>query len=437
MSHSATCEPAEPASNGAADLLGHNVSESSPSAKTLRGDTGPRPHILFLIDQLCETGGAERVLLNMIRLLPKDKFRCSLATFKLDSSVDLFRQIPCPVHVFPLRRTYGWSGLQAALKLRELIRSQHVKIVHTFFETSDIWGGLVAKLSGCPVLISSRRDMGILRSGKHRWAYRVMGPLFDRVLTVSDEVRGFCVRQDHLDPEKVITVYSGIELDKIRTSNGSETLRRDVGLAPSWVPLLTKEGSGEVHTHLVTAVGHIRKVKGFDIFIQAAAIVRREFPQAEFLILGDVHEPEHLHELQELTRSLDLTETVRFLGSSDDVFSVLKMSDVFCLPSRSEGFSNALLEAMACGLPCVATRVGGNAEAIEDSVSGFLVPPEDPGPMADRILQLLRQPEAARRLGEAGRKRVEEKFTAQAMIANLTAIYNGLLSGASRRSPSA
>ena len=107
---------------------------SSPAvAKEDQGRSSGRPHILFLIDQLCEAGGAERVLLNMVRLLPKDKFRCSLATFKLDARVDLFREIPCPVHVVRLRRTYGWSGLRAAYELRALIRSQRVNIVHTFF----------------------------------------------------------------------------------------------------------------------------------------------------------------------------------------------------------------------------------------------------------------------------------------------------------------
>jgi glycosyltransferase involved in cell wall biosynthesis len=113
------------------------------------------------------------------------------------------------------------------------------------------------------------------------------------------------------------------------------------------------------------------------------------------------------------------------------------MSDVFCLPSRSEGFSNALLEAMACALPCVATRVGGNAEAIEDGVSGFLVAPQDPDLIADRLLRLLRQPEAGRHMGQAARQRVEEKFTVEAMMANLTAVYDGLLGSADLASPAA
>jgi L-malate glycosyltransferase len=391
--------------NGAASGLAERTVVDAPASQ--------RRHVLFLIDQLCEPGGAERALLNMIRLLPEDRFRVSLATFKLDSRVELFRKIPCPIHVFPLRRTYGWTGLVTARKIRTLIRSEHVDIVHTFFETSDLWGGLVAKLSGRILLISSRRDMGILRGNMHRLAYRVMGRLYDLVVTVSEEVRSYCVKEDRLDPPKVVTLYNGIELDKIRASHGIDGLRDSLGLTKA--------------SHLITTVGHIRKIKGVDIFIRAAAVVRREFPAAAFLIIGNGDEPQHLQDLHELTRSLGLTETVRFLGTSEKVFSLLKMSDAFVLPSRSEGFSNALLEAMACGLPCVATKVGGNAEAIEDDVSGFIVPPEDPETMAERILTLLRNPAKARLMGQAAAAVVQERFTAPAMIARLVGIYSGLL----------
>lgn len=395
------------------------AAEGSPGLREGNGgDRSPaqRPHILFLIDQLCESGGAERALLSIIRLLPKDRFRCSLATFKLDSGIEIFRHIPCPVHVFPLRRTYGWSGVATARKLRALIRSQRAEIVHTFFETSDLWGGLVAKLSGCPVLISSRRDMGILRSAKHRIAYRLLAPIADQVLTVSEEVRQFCLRQDGLPPSKVVTLYNGIEVERFAAAPDRDRLRQKMGLAEA--------------SHLVTTLGHIRRVKGIDTLVRAAAVVRREFPRALFLVIGDVSEPQHFRELQALCREQGTAETVRFLGPSEDVAALLKMSDLFCLPSRSEGFSNALVEAMACGLPCVVTRVGGNAEAIEDNVSGFVVPPDDPEPLADRILRLLRRPDTAKRMGQAGQKTVEEKFTAQAMMAQLTGIYDRLIAAA-------
>jgi len=377
------------------------------------GRIGSKVHILFLIDELCEPGGAERVLLNMIRRMPQDRFRCSLATFDLDPNIAIFRDLPCPAYVFPIQRTYGASGFRAALKLRKLIRSQHVEILHTFHETSDTWGSLVAKWSGCPVLVSSRRDMGILRSAKHRMAYRLLSPMFDQVLTVSEEVRRFCIQQDNLHPSKVLTLYNGIDLERVAAARCPDDLRQRLGLAQA--------------SHLIVTVGHVRRVKGFDTFIQAAEIVRREFPRAVFLVVGDVSEPEHYRELQALIEQQGCAENVRFLGPSEDVFGFLKMSDVFCLLSRSEGFSNALLEAMACELPCVATRVSGTVEAIEDGVSGFLVATEDAESAADRILRLLRQPEEAKRMGQAGRKTVEEKFTVEGMMDKLTAVYDSLV----------
>ena len=371
------------------------------------------PHVLFLIDQLCELGGAERVLLNMARLLPRDQFRCSLATFKVAPEFDMRRHVSCPFYLFPLRRTYDWNAWKMALKLRELIRSAGVDIVHTFFESSDIWGGLVAKLSGCPVLISSRRDMGILRSPKHKLAYRAVRPLFDRVLTVSEEVRAFSLAEDHLDPEKVITVYNGIELEMACEPRQEDVLRRRLQLEDS--------------SPVITTVGHIRRVKGIDNFVQAAAIVRREFPEARFLVAGQVLDPQYFQELQVLTESLQLTESVNFVGAIDPIYPLLRISNIFCLLSRSEGLSNALLEAMACGLPCVATQVGGNKETVEANATGFLVPADDPKLAADRILALLRNPADAKVMGEAGRALVSRKFTAQAMMDHLCRLYHSVL----------
>jgi glycosyltransferase involved in cell wall biosynthesis len=372
-----------------------------------------RTHVLFLIDQLCEMGGAERSLLNMIRLLPKDRFRCTLVTFKIDPRLGVFENFPCPWRLFPLRRTYDWNALQVALRLNRLIRAQQVRIVHTFFETSDLWGSLVAKLSGVPALISSRRDMGILRASKHQPAYRVLSRLYNLVLAVSDEVRAFCIRHDGLNPEKVLTLYNGIEIERIAAVTDAATLRASMGLGGA--------------SHLVSTVAHVRPVKGLDILIRAAATVCQEFPRAMFLVIGDVHAPRHFQELLKLTESLGLKENVRFVGPSEDVFSLLKMSDVFCLPSRSEGFSNALLEAMACSLPCVATRVGGNSEALEEGRSGFLIESENPHALADRIRTLLRHPERAREMGREGRRMVEAKFTMQAMMSRLVELYDGTL----------
>jgi len=372
----------------------------------------PEPtHVLFIIDELCRLGGAERTLLRLIRLLPPEKYHASLVTFRLDPEV--FHDFPCPFHFLPLRRTYDFNAAKMGLKLRKLIRSENVTIAHTFFETSDLWAGPIARLSGVPVLISSRRDLGILRASKHHLAYRFVNRFFDRVLAVSQEVRNYCIAEDGLPPEKVLTLYNGIELDQVAARDSTAVSHADLGCAEA--------------SHLIITAANIRRVKGLDVLLQAAAIVQREFPRAVFLIAGGVLEQEYSRELEELTRSLALSNTVKFLGAKKDVMPLLAISDVFCLPSRSEGFSNALVEAMASGLPCVATRVGGNAEALAEGESGFIVEADDPQAMAERILVLLRDPELRRRMGRRGKETVESRFSAHSMITRLVGVYDELL----------
>jgi glycosyltransferase involved in cell wall biosynthesis len=369
--------------------------------------------VLFMIDQICEMGGAERVFLNTIRLLPKDRFRCSIITFKIDPSLGIFDSLPCPHQVLPLRNTYDWNSVRVAQKIRNMVRDEKVDIVHTFFETSDLWGGLVSKMSGARALVSSRRDMGILRSKKHDLGYRIMNPWFDRVLTVSEQVRQFCIQKDHLAPDKVLTLYNGLELDNIPHTNGTSSLRSSLGITPT--------------TPVVVTVGHIRRIKGIDVLVETAAKVAREVPDAVFLVVGRNSEPAHVRELEALIEKLGVQKNVRFLGETENIHPLLKMSNVFFLPSRSEGFSNALIEAMARGLPCVATRVGGNGEAIDEGRSGFLVENEDAATAADRIVWLLRNTAQAKKMGEAGREIVETKFTAEVMMERLIALYDGLL----------
>lgn len=372
-----------------------------------------RPHILYLIDILWGLAGGEGALLRTARLLPKDRFRCSIGTFRLRPGLPMLDDCPWPVYEFPLQRAFGADALRMAMKLREFIRSQKVDIVHTFFPAADLWGGLVARLSGCPVLVSSRRDMGILCSAKHRFAYRLLNPLFDQVQTVSDAVRDYAIRSGGLDPARVVTIPNGIEMDRIAAANHSAELRSSLELPDASPVVLT--------------VGHLRRVKGTDVLIRAAARVCREYPQAVFLIAGSAHEPEFYGEIKDLVQHLGLERNVRFLGGSDNVWSLLKLCDVFCLPSRSEGMSNALLEAMAAGLPCVATAVGGTPEVIEDGRSGYTVPSEDDAAVAERILSLLADPARAREMGDAARGVVERRFSARRMVDEVVRAYEGLL----------
>ena len=377
--------------------------------------TGNPIHVLYLIDVLWGLGGAEGVLLRIPKLLPKDRYRCTIGTFRLRLSSAVRDQLPCPVREFPVKRVFGMGALKSALDLKRFIRSERVQIVHTFFESADLLGGLVAKLSGVPVVISSRRDMGILRSAKHHIAYRLMSPLFNQVQAVSGAVREQTIRADRIDPNKVVTIPNGIEIEKLAAANASAALRDELSL--------------EDASPLIVTVGHIRRVKGYDMLLRTAEEVCRVHPKAIFLIVGSVQEPDCYRDLRDLVRQLDLERNVRFLGKmeNDSVWSLLKLCDVFCQPSRSEGMSNALLEAMGCGLPCVATGVGGTPEVLEDGVTGYIVPSEDHQAAATRILSLLGDPERARNMGRLAQRVVGERFSAQSMIRSMVGTYDQLL----------
>ncbi len=365
------------------------------------------PHVLLVLDQFPKTlGGGERVVLNLAALLPKYGYRASILTFSVHPESAGLKSPPCPIYVLPLQRTYDLTALRAAFELREFLRLQQVQIVHTFFESSDLWAGFVTKSMSKAKLIWSRRDMGILRTRKHNIAYRLMAGAPDAVFAVSEQVRRHCIEVDRIDSARVQTIYNGVNLADWNTAS-----------RPAKAP-------GEL---LVTTIGNIRRVKGHDIFIKAAALIVPRFPKVSFSIAGDVLEADYFLELQTLVRDLKLSDHFRFVGGITNLAEHLSMADIFVLPSRSEGFSNAIVEAMAAALPVVATSVGGNAEAVEDGVTGLLVPAEDPVALSAAITRLLSDPSQARAMGIAGKSRAAENLTTEAMMNRITTAYRDLL----------
>ncbi|GGA76520.1 glycosyl transferase [Edaphobacter acidisoli] len=377
-----------------------SVASPDPSRESL-------PHVLLVVDQLPKTlGGGERIVLKLAGLLPAYGYRASILTFAADPQSPAFKSPPCPIYLLPLRRTYDLQALRAAFELKRFLHQQQIQIVQTFFESSDLWAGLVAKKLAKTALIWSRRDMGILRAGKHHLAYRLMAGVPDAVFAVSEQVRQHCIDVDHIDPSRVQTIYNGLDLAIWNA------------IAP---PTRT---SSEVH---IATVGNVRRVKGHDVLIKAAAEIVRHFPGTTFSIAGAVMEPEYFAELETLVRDLNLLGRFHFVGNITDLHEYLAAADIFVLPSRSEGFSNAIIEAMAASLPVVATNVGGNAEAVQHGTSGFIVPPDDADKLANAVIQLLNDTPRAKSMGAAGRKIVEENFTTAAMMSKTTAIYKNLL----------
>jgi glycosyltransferase involved in cell wall biosynthesis len=366
------------------------------------------PHVLLVLDQFPESlGGGERVALKLAELLPQYGYRVSILTFGIHPKSNALRQAKCPIYLLPLQRVYDFNAIRASFALRDFLRSERVQIVQTFFESSDLWAGFVTKAMSDARLIWSRRDMGILRAPKHRLAYRLMARMPDAVFAVSDQVRRHCVEVDRIDPQRAFTIYNGIDLS-------------------IWPPVTR----AAIHSKEITisTVGNIRRIKGHDVLVRAAARVVELHPQVQFKVAGDVLEPQYFAELLQLVGGLGLTSNFHFVGGKSDLTEFLIGTDIFVLPSRSEGFSNAVIEAMATSLPVVATDVGGNAEAVIDGVNGYIVGANDVDTLFQAIEKLIAEPTNAIAMGVAGRDLVIEKFTIDAMMTSVAARYRELLS---------
>jgi L-malate glycosyltransferase len=364
------------------------------------------PHVLLVVDQFPKNlGGGERIVLKLAALLPQYGYRVSILTFFVHAECAALASPVCPVFVLPLKSTYNLTALRAAFDLRALIKQQKIQIVQTFFESSDIWAGFVTKALSKAKLIWSRRDMGILRTRKHHIAYRRMARMPDAVFAVSELVRKYTIDVDGIDPDRVLTVYNGLNLGDWDATSRTSVIGKKIA---------------------ITTAGNIRHVKGHDVFIRAAALIAPDFPEVSFTIAGAVLDPDYFASLQSLVSELNLAGCFHFLGGIDDLRQHLSAADIFVLPSRSEGFSNAIVEAMAAGLPVIATNVGGNAEAVQDDVNGFIIPPEDPAALAAALRELLANPDRIAPMGAAS-KRLALNFTTETMMQRITETYARLL----------
>ena len=272
-----------------------------------------------------------------------------------------------------------------------------------------------------PIKIMSRRS---LAHYQQNWmgARHVERLLHSRMSAIVGNCRAI-IRElmDEGVPEaKLRLIYNGIE---------PEVPRQDKGAARAALGLDDEALIGIVVANLIPYKGHRD-------LIEALALAAPKLPPSwQVLCVGADNDLRP--ELETLAAARGLAGHVRFLGQRCDVGRLLAAADFGVLPSRAnEGFSNAILESMRAGLPMVVTDVGGNAEAVVDGETGFVVPPADPAALATALLRLAHDPALRRRLGEAGRERVATPFTLDQCVANYRALYDELLASSARRATS-
>jgi len=384
--------------------------------------------ILVLIDYLYGFGGSERNILQIITHSNHDKFSFLVCPLESDDSHITQEMKRNGAKVFPLqvKRIYGLSGLRQAFRLRKILKDNEVDIVQTIHFASEVYGTLVAKWSGVPAIISSRRDMGYKFAGlAHRepgwhllWMRRMLNKHVQKFISVSEKVRQAISERENIPPGQIMTVYNSVDPTAFPARCDRDNLAKQYGLDP--------------HAPIVGTIANLRPIKGLEYFIQAAAIIIKSHPSCQFIVVGDdgrYGEPEvqQYHEkLLQLCRDLSVAGNFYFLGYAKNSAPLISLVDIFVLPSLSEGFSNSLLEAMAAKKPVVATDVGGNGEALVHNQSGILVPARDADALARAILRLIEDENFRNELGENARERIEKYFSIERMVQTLENLYESL-----------
>jgi glycosyltransferase involved in cell wall biosynthesis len=371
--------------------------------------------VLYLIEHLRQ-GGSERYVSELARFSPKMGVVPHVGVFSAGGIFyDEVREAGIPLVHFPLKSLYHPSTVSVLSSLRSYLRSRRIRIVHGFQPNANILGTLAGRLSGARVVIS-RRSLGDYGSlGSPRLALfqrRITNPLAHRVLANSRAVREAALRMEGFPEEKVALIYNGLDAGRFAPVADSRPHRAALGLP---------EGA-----FVAGIASGFRPVKGVDVAIRGFARLVVEVPDSVLLIAGDGPERGRL---EALVRGLGIAPAVRFLGVRSDMEAILPALDVFVLTSHSEGFSNAILEAMGMGLPVVASRVGGNIEMVEEGVSGFLVAPGDFEGLGRRLLELARDPERRVAMGAAGRRWVERTNSREVVFAAFRDLYQGVLDG--------
>ena len=293
------------------------------------------------------------------------------------------------------------------IKIFLLIRKERIKVVHTHLVHATVAGRIAAKLAGVRSIVTTRHYAYYhKRRGLVNWMERKSATLNGRFVAVSDAVREYMQSREKYRPEKIMVIHNAVEPGLFHPAGGQDDPRKN--------------------SLLIGSVGRLHSSKGYDTLLKSMPEVIKEFPQAKLVIAGNGTEKDSLEGIRD---QLGLSDKVTFLGikTPEEIRALLRGISLFVMASNYEGFGLAAVEAMASGIPVVATNVGGLLEIVEEGKTGFLVPPDEPLALAHRIICLLKNRNLRVEMGRAGRKRVETFFSLDNMIAKLETMYRDLL----------
>lgn len=371
-----------------------------------------RIKITYIIDALTtNTAGTENQLIKMINGIDKNKFSVHLICL---NSHPWFEKnasgLSCTSSVVTIKYFKKASTYQNIIKLIRQLKRDDADIVHTFFPVSNIIGVLAAKMAGARIILSSRRDHGEWMSGRYVFATKVANRFVDAIVTNSNEVKTLTTQKENVPGSRIRVILNGLDLKQFNPGMHDQQLKQHLR-----IPAGNK---------VVGIIANFRPMKHHSTFLKAAREISLARPDVSYLLIG---EGELMHETQRLARELNIDQQCHFVGKQEDVAPFISLMDISVNCSRQEGLSNAIMECMAGGVPCIVSNSGGNPDLITHDVNGYTFELDDFKTLAGLALDLLNNSSTRARFIANARGKIEKEMSLQTMLSNYELLYDALV----------
>lgn len=361
---------------------------------------------MVMIGQL-RRGGAERQVHELVTRLDRTRFEPTVVTFEPEGHYQpLLEAAGVRVVVVDKR---GWRETAAPARLASLMRELSIDLVHGFLFPANWRAVAAARLAGITRVICAVRSTGIWMSARHRWMDRMVLTRCSAVVANAPAVARDIVERVGLAPARVRVIVNGVDTNRFRPKE------------PDPGSLSTGAASPAMQ---VGFIGSLREAKDPMLFVRAAAVAARKMPAARFLMVGDG--PLRDEVVAEAGR-LGVAERFTFAGERTEIPDILRGLDLLAVTSVREGCCNVILEAMATGVPVVATSVGGNPDLVEHGRTGWLFPHGDAGAGGEAMALLLTDDGLRGRIQHKALERVRAEFSIDTMVGRTTALYEEIL----------
>jgi L-malate glycosyltransferase len=369
-----------------------------------------RPALMHLINGY-SLAGAEKLVFDLVTGIDKKKFEvlvCSIGPIRYEIEEKICKDLQEKgIKTLVLGKPANKRRIEAVLKLRKYLKENNITILHTHCQSPDFYGKFSAFLARTPLVYSTIHNV----AGYHAIHESILNKLTIRYVAISETVRQYAVSDLSIPSGKIEVIYNAVDAQRFSPI----ALDKNAKLQELGVPIGRK---------IVTTVGTCQERKGHHYLIDAAEQVVKNSPDTHFLIVGDTSaDYDFTGRIKDMVNDRKLQDRISLTGKRTDISEILSVSDIFVLPSLWEGLPIALLEAMASGVPVIATNVGSNSEVVVNGVNGFIVPQKDSPLLAQRIEDLLADPLKASNIGMRGQETVKKSFSIDRMVQEYEQLY--------------